>query len=127
MSEEKTFPCFICESNGFPNTPIVLKGKDDRGKPIRVEPGSHAPHKHKNKLGGGYQQQVPMTQPLSNQNQNAKTKDEMIAQYHQENQEGYAAYRKVMQEQVDATRFLAESIIELARAMRDKGAVQTEE
>lgn len=101
---------------------VVLAGKDERGVAIRKEPTGET-HIHKTKLARGYtQQQVPMTQPLSGQ----KTRDEAIENMHKENQEGYAEYRKVMKEQVDATRFLAEAIMELARAMRDKGAVQTE-
>lgn len=103
---------------------VVLAGKDERGVAIRKEPTGET-HIHKTKLSRNYnlqQQQVPMTQPLSRE----KTKDEQIAEYHKENVEGYAEYRKVMKEQVDATRALADAILELARAMRDKGEVQTE-
>ena len=125
MTEKKLFPSFVCEGNGFPQEMIILAGKDEYGKAIRKNP-DESPHVHKSKLARGYQaQRVPMTQPLSSTNQNQKTKDEMIAQYHQENQEGYAEYRKVMQEQVIATKALAmsnntmaEAILELARAIK---------
>lgn len=125
MTEQRTFECFVCKNNGFPNVMVVLAGKDERGVAIRKEPTGET-HIHKTKLARGYnlqQQQVPMTQPLSREK---TTRDEAIENMHKENQEGYAEYRKILKEQVDATRFLAEAIMELARAMRDKGAVQTE-
>lgn len=121
--EKKLYPCFVCKNNGFPNEMVILAGRDDAGNSIRKNP-DESEHIHKTKLARGYtQQQVPMTQPLSREK---TTRDEAIENMHKENQEGYAEYRKILKEQVDATRFLAEAIMELARAMRDKGAVQTE-
>lgn len=126
MAEKKLFPCFVCKNNGFPDEMVILAGRDDEGNSIRKNP-DESPHTHKTKLAKRnytLTQQVPMTQPLSRE----KTKEEAIQSMHDENKEGYAEYRKILKEQVDATRFLAEAILELARAMRqDKGAVQTEE
>lgn len=124
MSTRRTYPCFQCEKNGFPNEQVLLSGKDPQtGKTIYLNPKDESPHIHKNKLGG-QQQTVPMTQPLSGQT----TKEQSIQNMHDENQRGYTEYRLIMKAQVDATNNLAEAIRNdlamainnLALATRDK-------
>lgn len=131
-AQPRLFECYTCKNNGFPNEMVKLAGKTPEGNPIRLEPDGSS-HTHKTKLAKrGYnpqqQQQIPMTQPLSGQQ---RTRDESIENMHKENQEGYAEYRKVMKDQVDATRAqvdatraLADAILELARAFKNADAVK---
>lgn len=131
--DKPLYPCFVCKNNGFPSEMIILAGKDDRGSPIRKNP-DESPHTHKNKLGPRQQYQqygpkqqttipIPMTQPLSAQQNFSKTKDEEIARMHIENQEDRKAYREVLKEDVDAKMELARAINKLAEAIKERGGL----
>lgn len=128
--EQRLFECFACKNNGFPGEMVILAGKDDRGNPIRKNPDK-LPHSHKTKLVGRQQhtyqqqqqQQIPMTQPLSGQQNFSKTKDEEIARMHTENQEDRKAYRDLMKEDINAKLQIAIAIKALAEAIKERGGL----
>lgn len=48
-TSKKTYACFICEKNGFPDERVYLAGKDANGKTIYLEPDGVTAHQHKRK------------------------------------------------------------------------------
>lgn len=137
MSSKRTFECFVCKNNGFPNVMVVLAGKDDHGRPIRKDPDDESDHVHKTKLagstGGGYQprqapQQVEQqqTQPQPQLSSYKQQNDARIAEMHEENRDDREKYRQLMAEDVAAKREIALAIIKLADAIRLRGFVISE-
>lgn len=122
--EKKLFPCFVCKNNGFPDEMIILAGRDESGASIRKNP-NETPHTHKTKLAKrpyATTQTIPMSQykPPQTTNNNMKTKDEQIAEYHQENRQDREAYREMLKKDVEAKFAIAEALRELAHAIKIK-------
>ena len=44
---KKTFECFVCQKQGFPNERVYLAGKDANGLTIYLEPDGVTAHRHK--------------------------------------------------------------------------------
>jgi hypothetical protein len=55
MASRKTYECFKCRDNGFPNTMVYLAGKDEQGKTVYIEEDGTG-HQHKTKQQQGHQQ-----------------------------------------------------------------------
>ena len=49
---KKTFECFVCQKQGFPNERVYLAGKDENGKTIYISEDGVTRHQHKFKESG---------------------------------------------------------------------------
>lgn len=67
---KKTFECFVCQKQGFPNERVYLAGKDENGKTIYISEDGITRHQHKFKES--------RYNSLPKQAQNDTTKDEII-------------------------------------------------
>ena len=122
MSTKKTYECFVCKNNGFPNVMVVLAGKDEHGRPIRKDPIDEGDHVHMTKLGG-QQQQVTQAQPQPQITNYRQANDQRIAEMHEENRADREKYRDLMREDVEAKLEIARAINKLAEAIKERGLV----
>jgi hypothetical protein len=53
-TSKKTYSCFICEKNGYPDERVYLAGKDENGKTIYISEDGVTAHQHKRKEGGTF-------------------------------------------------------------------------
>jgi hypothetical protein len=120
MSTKKTYECFVCKNNGFPNVMVVLAGKDEHGRPIRKDPIDESDHVHMTKLGG-QQQQVTQAQQPTPIPTYKQANDQRIAEMHDENREDRQKYRDLMREDVEAKLEIARAINKLAEAIKERG------
>lgn len=120
MSTKKTYECFVCKNNGFPNIMVVLAGKDEHGRPIRKDPIDESDHVHMTKLGG-QQQQVTQAQQPTPIPTYRQANDQRIAEMHEENRVDREKYRDLMAQDVEAKLEIAKAITKLAEAIRYKG------
>ena len=51
-TSKKTYNCFVCEKNGYPDERVYLAGKDENGKTVYISEDGVARHQHKRKGGG---------------------------------------------------------------------------
>jgi hypothetical protein len=51
-NSKKTYSCFICEKNEYPDERVYLAGKDENGKTIYISEDGVSAHQHKRKESG---------------------------------------------------------------------------
>lgn len=57
----KTYNCYICEKNGYPDERVHLAGKDANGRTIYLEPDGVTAHQHRRKEGSTSSAQPTIT------------------------------------------------------------------
>jgi len=81
----KSYECFRCRDNGYPNTMIYLAGKDEQGKTIQLEEdGTKHLHKLKDQQLQQLQQQQTQPQP--------QLQSKQTSEYEQSVERGISAF-----------------------------------